>query len=241
MYADETIIERVRRMELYFDTISRAVREKIPIYSDPPLKAVFDTLIEYYDSGQWLSDYQADERGELPHYLRRGVLSEDGVYNLLSEIQEKGENYMTHKEKANQYFSDKFHCSQAVLASFAEELGITEEQALKLGACFGSGMRKGEVCGACTGALMVLGLKYGHFKKADMESRSRANTVNDRFLDEFRKRNGSYICNELLECDISTPEGAAYAIENKLFTDFCPKMVASAVEIIEDIDSDVIE
>ena len=105
MYADETIIERVRRMELYFDTISRAVREEIPIYSDPPLKAVFDTLIEYYDSGQWLSDYQADERGELPHYLRRGVLSEDGVYNLLSEIQEKGENYMTHKEKANQYFS----------------------------------------------------------------------------------------------------------------------------------------
>lgn len=91
MYADETTIERVRRMELYFDMISRAVREEIPVYSDPPLIAVLDALIEYYDSGQWLSDFQADERGELPHCLRRGVLSEDGVYNLLSELQEKEE------------------------------------------------------------------------------------------------------------------------------------------------------
>ena len=54
---------------------------------------------------------------------------------------------MNHKEKALAYYSQKFHCSQAVLAAFAEECGLTEEQALKLGACLGSGMRKGEVCG----------------------------------------------------------------------------------------------
>lgn len=39
---------------------------------------------------------------------------------------------------------------------YADECGLTEEQALKLGGCFGDGMRKGEVCGACTGALLVL-------------------------------------------------------------------------------------
>ena len=50
-----------------------------------------------------------------------------------------------HKEKAVNYFSQKLHCSQSVLAAFADECGITEEQALKLGSCFGSGMRKGEV------------------------------------------------------------------------------------------------
>ncbi len=158
---------------------------------------------------------------------------------LRTNQQAKGGMHMTHEEKANQYFSDKFHCSQAVLAAFADELGLTEEQALKLGACFGSGMRKGEVCGACTGALMVLGLQYGHCIKGDMESRNRANEVNDRFLNTFRQRNGSYICNDLLGCDISTPEGAAYAFETKLFTDFCPKMVASAVRIIEEINADM--
>ena len=52
---------------------------------------------------------------------------------------------MTHKERALGLFERKYHCSQAVLAAFAEECGLTEVHALKLGACFGSGLRKGEV------------------------------------------------------------------------------------------------
>lgn len=58
---------------------------------------------------------------------------------------------MTHIEKANELFGKKFHCSQAVFAAFAEELGLTDEQALKIGACFGSGMRKGEFAGVSDG------------------------------------------------------------------------------------------
>ena len=142
---------------------------------------------------------------------------------------------MTHKEKALEYFGRKFHCSQAVLAAFAPECGLTEEQALKLGACFGSGMRKGEVCGACTGALMVLGLLYGQYDKNDLESRIRANEVNEMMMDEFARVNGSYICNDLLKCDISTPEGRKSALDNNLFTEFCPDMVANAVDVLEQI------
>ena len=84
---------------------------------------------------------------------------------------------MTHTEKAIELFEQKFHCSQAVLAAFADELGLTEEQALKLGACFGGGMCKGEVCGACTGALMALGMKFGQFKKDDTESKNKTNEI----------------------------------------------------------------
>ena len=72
---------------------------------------------------------------------------------------------------------EKFHCSQAVLGAFAEELRITKEQALKLGGCFGGGMCKGEVCGAVTGGLMALGLKFGQSEKEDLESRAKANEV----------------------------------------------------------------
>lgn len=150
-------------------------------------------------------------------------------------IRQKEYRIMTHKEKALQLFADKFHCSQAVLAAFAEECGITEEQALKFGACFGSGMRKGEVCGACTGALMVLGLKYGQTDKEDLISRQRANAVNDDMMKKFAEKCGSYLCNDLLGCDIRTPEGVQYARDNKLFIDFCPKMVANAVDILEEI------
>lgn len=135
---------------------------------------------------------------------------------------------MDYVKKAVDLFSEKYMCSQAVFAAFSQDLGLDKEQALKIGACFGSGMRKGEVCGACSGALMALGLKYG-------DEKSKSDEVCDRFLDEFKKENGSYICNELLNCDISTPEGVAYAVENNLFKEFCPKMVKSAAEITERI------
>ena len=139
---------------------------------------------------------------------------------------------MTHIEKAKDLFGRNFHCSQAVFAAFSEELGITEEQALKIGACFGSGMRKGEVCGACVGALMVLGLKYGQAKEQDIDSRFKTNEVTDKFFDEFKKENGSYLCKNLLGCDLSTEEGIAEARAKKLFTEFCPKMVESAAKIV---------
>lgn len=142
---------------------------------------------------------------------------------------------MTHTEKAVNHFSKGFLCSQAVLAAFGDELSVTEEQALQLGACFGSGMRKGEVCGACTGALMVLGLKYGQTSVADGEARQNTNELTKRFLELFREKNGSYLCNDLLGCDISTPEGAAQARAKGLFCEFCPKMVASAVDVLEQV------
>lgn len=140
---------------------------------------------------------------------------------------------MTHVEKAGKLFEQKYHCSQAVLGAFAEELGISEKQALKLGGCFGGGMCKGEVCGACTGALMALGLKYGQCEVEDIESKVKTNGVAVEFLELFQKENGSYLCKDLLGCDLSVPEGKQFAVENNLFTEFCPKMVESAVKIAE--------
>lgn len=142
---------------------------------------------------------------------------------------------MTHVDKALNLFGLKFNCAQAVFASFSQDLGLDEKQALKIGGCFGSGMRKGEVCGACTGALMVLGLKYAQFEIGDLESKTKSDDVCVKFLEEFASRNGSYICNELLNCDIRTKEGVEYAVENDLFTEFCPKMVESATLIVEEL------
>lgn len=80
-----------------------------------------------------------------------------------------------------------FNCCQSVLIPFAQETGITEETAANLGAHFGSGMRVGSVCGALTGALMVLGmLGYG-------ETEAKA------FMEQFRQRSGHLNCSDLLE------------------------------------------
>ena len=135
---------------------------------------------------------------------------------------------MNRIDEACNLFENGYVCSQAVFGVFCEEFGLSKNDAFKIGACFGSGMRQAEVCGACTGALMAIGLKYG-------EDKETCNMLSNRFFEEFAKENGSFICRNLLECDISTPEGVKYALDNNLFKEFCPKMVASAVKITEEI------
>lgn len=85
----ETRIDRIIRMEQYYDTLCCAVRKNADaVRKDSGLQTMLRELTEYYENGQWLADYEADERGELPSELKRGVLSQDGVYDLLSEIEE---------------------------------------------------------------------------------------------------------------------------------------------------------
>ena len=83
-------IERIRRMELYFDKLAKAAEESPDCFwRDETIKTMLRELIQYYDNGQWLRDYELDEKGLLPQNLKRGVLSEDAVYNWLSAIQAK--------------------------------------------------------------------------------------------------------------------------------------------------------
>ena len=84
-------IERIEQMEFYFDELQRAANTNpAVILEDSSLKDLLRILIRYYEGGQWLKDYECDERGELPVDLKRGVLSQDGIYNLLFEIDRTG-------------------------------------------------------------------------------------------------------------------------------------------------------
>ena len=59
------------------------------------------------------------------------------------------------------------------------------------------------------------------------------------FMNRFKEANGSYICNDLLGHDVSNPEGVQKARAEGLFTEFCPKMVASAVDVLEEIIEEI--
>lgn len=140
---------------------------------------------------------------------------------------------MTHEEKALAIMCDYSNCAQSVLGAFSDELGLSEEQARRVSFCFFSGMRKAEVCGACTGALMALGLKYGQTVKGDLETRQKGAALAEQFLERFKAENGSYICRDILGYDISKPEEAEKARSCGVFKTVCPKMVASAARIVE--------
>ena len=77
----QRIVERVTKMEAASDRISSAIRKK---KAYPELQDDVNALQDYLSSREWKEDFEADERGELPKDLHRGVLSEDGLYNLLN-------------------------------------------------------------------------------------------------------------------------------------------------------------
>ena len=129
-------------------------------------------------------------------------------------------------------FSDGFSCSQSVLAAFGPELGLDVDAALRVSAAFGGGMgRLGHTCGVVTGALMVLGLRYGA-TVADPAAKELTYAKARDFVAKFEARHGATDCADLLGVNIGTPEGQAAAREANLFKTTCPGLVASAAEIV---------
>lgn len=83
----EAAIQRVRRMEKLLDEIAEAVRETPGVVRcDSAWQQKIQELTDYYDGGLWMQDYCRDERGQFPQDLKRGILSQDAVYDLLTEI-----------------------------------------------------------------------------------------------------------------------------------------------------------
>lgn len=140
---------------------------------------------------------------------------------------------MNHADKAEEYFSNNFNCSQAVFTTFATEAGLDEGLALKIATQFGGGARKGEMCGAVAGALMVLGLKYGHSHADNTEEKKEAYQIAEDFMNRFIEKKGTVVCRELLGYDVSKTEDMNKIKELNLFKTVCPEMIRCAAEIVD--------
>lgn len=82
-------IERIREMESCLDASEKAIRELSEALSTfEEVQSKFHRLSDYYGSETWMQDYEDDEAGRLPRDLKRGVLSEDAVYDLITENRE---------------------------------------------------------------------------------------------------------------------------------------------------------
>lgn len=82
-------IERIQKMEQYLEEIQNAMQHSPSlIFQDNDLSKKLEQLESYYTDGQWMEDYERDERRELPKDLKRGVLAQDTLWNLFCEIEE---------------------------------------------------------------------------------------------------------------------------------------------------------
>lgn len=134
---------------------------------------------------------------------------------------------------ATLHMEGSINCSQAVLSVYGKYFDLPEATAIKVATAFGAGMgRMGGVCGAVTGAYMVLGLTYEHGNPA---SRSEVYDLVREFNKRFIARNGALSCRELLGHDIGSPEGLSAIRAQKLTSTVCPRLDRDAGEILEEL------
>ena len=142
----------------------------------------------------------------------------------------------TKSEIAVDIFGKGFNCAQAVLSSHCEEYGLSDNVAKKISCGFGGGMGYiGEVCGAVSGALMLIGLKYGKYMELDNPSKEKTYKLIKEFTDNFKKEYGTINCTELIKYDLSKEEELLRARDSGVFKEICPLLVKRSVEIVEEI------
>ena len=131
-------------------------------------------------------------------------------------------------------FASCTNCAQCALGAWADELGYDEEELYRVAAGFGGGMTRGETCGAVTGSIMALGLRFGGTGKDNKELMHEKVQA---YQDEFIKRFGSTQCSQLLDTGMQPgPEADAAELERR--HELCPNLVIASIDILEGLMDD---
>lgn len=143
---------------------------------------------------------------------------------------------MSHKnvpcERAEAYFSEGYNCAQSVLLAMYEHWNGKSELIPKISTAFGGGIgRCGSVCGALTGGIMVLGIKFGT-NEPSVEKRLKAYELAQKFYEQFEELHGSVLCHELIGYNLSSPKELEKAQETKVFEEKCVSFVRTAVKLL---------
>jgi C_GCAxxG_C_C family probable redox protein len=152
-------------------------------------------------------------------------------------MDQAGGNMRSKSEIAVEKFLGGYNCAQSVFYAFCDDLQFDKNTALKIASGFGAGMGlKGEVCGAVSGGIIVLGTKYGRGEKDEDTATYLTYAKTRELMDQFAHKFGTFICRRLLnDCDLTTATGQKRFFENDLLNKSCRPCVQSVVEILENI------
>ena len=105
-----------------------------------------------------------------------------------------------HGQMAVDNFRRGYNCAQSVALVFADELGMREEDVARMASSFGGGMGKlREVCGAVSGALLVLGILQGYSSPDDSQGKAAHYARVQQFANRFKEKHETIVCRELLK------------------------------------------
>jgi C_GCAxxG_C_C family probable redox protein len=133
-----------------------------------------------------------------------------------------------------QHFLSGFYCAESVLKAMADIHGIKDPNIPKIATGFCGGIsRTSGMCGALAGGIMALGLLCGRSTPTD--PKEQCYTLTYHLVNLFREKFGSTQCTKLLDCDISTAEGARKYVESDLNTSVCTPITSQATALVEEI------
>lgn len=139
-------------------------------------------------------------------------------------------------ERALALQKEGFSCAQSMVASQCELYGVDRITALRFAGVFGSGIgRSAQTCGVITGAMMLIGLKYGKKFPEDPDDLDRFGIAQE-FIRRFKEKHcGRFKCQELLEYDVSKDDELDYILKNGLFEKVCQQMVYEGADMIHEL------
>lgn len=132
------------------------------------------------------------------------------------------------------YMKNGYNCSQSVLLAFRDLTGLGEKESTLVAAGFGSGAGTGEMCGAVSGGIMVLGLLNPADPQDPVSSRKRCAAEVKAFQQRFSGKFGALRCQDLLKRKF-VPDDTTPAARDMGLTGHCLIMVVTAVEILEEL------
>lgn len=142
---------------------------------------------------------------------------------------------MKKREIGENYFKQGYNCSQSVVLTFLDEIGLSKEQALKIASSFGGGIgRQREVCGAVSGMMICLGAIKGYSSPDNHTQKAEYYALIQNLCNKFKEINGSIVCRELLGLSAPsnpTPEKRTDAYYKKRP---CASLVGDAVQILDE-------
>ena len=145
-----------------------------------------------------------------------------------------------HRESAKALFQEGYNCAQAVFCAFMDVTGLDLETSARLASSFGGGLgRLREVCGAVSGAAMVLGMAKGYADPKDAQAKKDHYARVRDFAARFRETEGSIICRELLSGgnpQAAQPGGEPEARTPEFYKKRpCPELVEMAAGFVEEM------
>jgi len=142
---------------------------------------------------------------------------------------------MNRYELANSYHNQGYNCCQSIVAAFADKTGLSFETSVNVSEGFGGGAGSGELCGALSGAIMVLGLTNPVDPEDVVGSKRRVQVLSKKLQKRFSAQFGAVRCIELLQNRNINGETATGPAKEMGLTNHCAIMIVTAVSVVEDL------